>query len=203
MSCDYGRRSAAVHIPKAKREEVAAAFADCLEGSLDGEETWATLQQALFKVVLYGIPSGITADAEITARMTLWSDGRWEELPVRVEAQAGQRGANIARDNTMKQRSAAAARVKRLAREGARSKAVGGLQGASKPWKPVSSVSGPRNSSQHQAPGGRFINRAATPPQHHPAARERFRQKKLVGREMIDMRLLVRDRQPMNGASIR
>jgi len=124
--------AAVVHIPKAKREELAAAFADCLEGTLEADETWATLQQALFKVVLYGIPSGITADAELAARMTLWSDGRWEELLQRVEAQASQRGGNIERDNESKKRSAKAARARRLAREGAHSKAVAGLRGGIK-----------------------------------------------------------------------
>ena len=134
--CQALRGASAVHIPKSKREEIAAAFGDCLDGTLDGEGTWGTLQQVLFKVVLYGIPSGVTVECELTARLILWNEGRWEELLLRVETQAAQRSVNIKRENARKQRSAAAARAKRLAREGARSKAAGCLKGGVKTLTP-------------------------------------------------------------------
>ena len=135
--CEALKGAATVHIPKSKREEIAAAFGDCLEGTLDGEDTWGTLQQALFKVLLYGIPSGVTAECELTARLLLWREDRWDELLLRVEAQAGQRSTNIERENTRKKRTATAARAKRLAREGARSKAVAGLKGGIKKLTPA------------------------------------------------------------------
>ena len=150
-----------IHIPKAKRDEIAAAFCDSLEGTLEEEKTWITLQQGLSKLVLYGIPSGITVGAELAERLTLWGDDGWEELLVRVESQAGQRGANVERENKQKNRDPAAARTKRLAREGARSKAVNGLSGEVKLLT---------HEEQKRRVGKLFQNAAAGRPPHRRSA---------------------------------
>ena len=124
--------SSLVHIPKALRDAIAAYFCDCLEGSLEGDPAWSYLVETFTKLVLYGIPSGITADAEIASRLALWEQDRLGELLQRIKTQATARGAGVERNLEQKRTGAAEARAMRMAREGAKAKACGGLVGGVK-----------------------------------------------------------------------
>ena len=125
-----------VHIPKAFRDGLTANFCDCLEGALEGDEGWGHLLESLTKLVLYGIPGGSTADAEIASRLALWEQGRLADLLQRIRTQAAGRADGVARTLDRKRVGAAEARALRLAREGAKSKACSGLLGGVKTLSP-------------------------------------------------------------------
>jgi hypothetical protein len=46
-----------------------------LEGTLEDEGTWADIAEILFKLVVYGIPSGRTVASELTAMLALFEGG--------------------------------------------------------------------------------------------------------------------------------
>ena len=85
--------------------------------------------EAFPKLVLYGVPTGVTADAEIASRLSLWEQWRFAELLERVRGQASIRGDRIQHTLSQRKQGAAEARAIKLARENAKSKACNGLVG--------------------------------------------------------------------------
>ena len=66
-------------------DRLAAHYANCLEGSMEDEEPWAQLNEAVTKLALAGIPSGVSADAEIACRLEMWDQRLLLELLQRIQ----------------------------------------------------------------------------------------------------------------------
>jgi hypothetical protein len=82
---------------------------------------------------LYSIPRNVPAVIELEQRLALWEDQNFDGLLVRVQKQAESRNIILGESLKTGANKAASQRARRLAKEGARSKAVAGLQGGIKP----------------------------------------------------------------------
>ena len=118
-----------VHIPKKVRENLCAIFSDCLEGVLDGDSAWSVLAQCSHRLLLAAVPKGIRPEDEISRRLTLWHNNSIEALMLRVEQQSRSRAGDVTRIPSECAQKHTTRRAVRLAREGARGKAVRGLSG--------------------------------------------------------------------------
>ena len=113
-----------------------ASFADCLEGVLEGDRAWAVLAEAFPTLVLHGIPYGISNVVELEQRLAAWEAGDLSGLVTRIQHQEAGREKDARALTEGAKRNLAGARARRLAKEGARSKAVGSLRGGIKNSNP-------------------------------------------------------------------
>ena len=90
--------SSTVHIPKCQRERLCAIAADCLEGTLADDETWAALSEAHSKLLLYGIPRNVPTVVELEQRLALWEDADFSGLLTRIQVQAEQKNKSLQRE---------------------------------------------------------------------------------------------------------
>ena len=135
---DFVRRCGAlgsatlVHVPNPAREELCAIFCDGLEGMLDGDDNWSKIAQCTHRLLLGAVPKGVNPTSELRTRLRLWRTDCLEELLTRREQQ--RRGIVESRHGHTAGHhiDSCAKRAERLAREGARSKAIGGLRGGVK-----------------------------------------------------------------------
>ena len=128
--------SPTVHIPACLRERFCAAASDCLEGTLAGDGPWAALAEAHAKLLLYAIPWNVPAVAELEQRAALWEERNFEGLLLRIQRQAESRNKRVQQMVASTNNRSAPKRARRMAKEGARSKAVSGLQGGIKRLTP-------------------------------------------------------------------
>ena len=95
-----------LHIPVCLRERMGAAFADCVEGLLDDDLTWAALCEAFSALVLHGVPYGVSNVVELEQRMAMWEAWDLQGLLGRVGTQAAG-GATGTANRTESERRAA------------------------------------------------------------------------------------------------
>ena len=116
-----------VHVPVHFRARLAGIMTACLANLARGDEHASMLERGRSKL-LYGVPpKGYSLRTELGKRLTLWNEGRFEELLLRAEAQHGARLEARRNRRTGATARAAALRAKKLAAEGAYGKAVQGL----------------------------------------------------------------------------
>eukprot|EP00972_Heterocapsa_arctica_P104740 15436361-Heterocapsa_arctica.AAC.1 len=104
---------------------------------MDGESVWSALLEALPTLILHSIPYGISNLVEIEQRMASWEQRlRNEEgftaLTYRINTQEEAKNRDHIKETESEKRSKRIARAKRLATEGAYSKAVQGMDGGTK-----------------------------------------------------------------------
>ena len=109
---------------------------DGLEGVLEEDAQWSQLAQCTHRLVLAAVPKGTHPATELRKRIGLWRGNRLEELLVRVEHQSSHRESGL-RLTVAETDRIKAKRVERLAREGARSKAIAGFKGGIKTLEPA------------------------------------------------------------------
>jgi hypothetical protein len=114
---------AAVHIPKCVRERACAAFADGLEGMLDNDASWSVLLEAFTTLVFFGLPYGTSEVIEFEQRISHWERGELVELLNRIRLQSEAKQKDIQRLSELDAATQAGRRARRLAQEGARSRA--------------------------------------------------------------------------------
>jgi len=117
-------------MPKAIRARVCASFSDCLEGTLEGDGVWSELLESFTKLVMYGMPAGVSPLVEFEQRLAHWEAKEFAALLTRIQLQC------VAKQKEVQRQSAACSRkmlngrrAKRIAREGAKAKALQSLQG--------------------------------------------------------------------------
>ena len=138
--CDAITAPTLIHAPPAVREKLCAIFGDVLEGCLDNDPAWATLAQGAPRLLLVSVPRGAHITAELQKRLSLWESGHIGTLLARIEQQQCVKFRSTLKASTDDVAKAGAKRACRLAREGARSKAVGGLRGGIKTLSPMEQV---------------------------------------------------------------
>ena len=121
-----------LHIPVASRERLCAIVSDCLECSLADDAPWHLLANHVHKLLLSSCPPGARAGPEMSVRIGLWEDGNLDGLLARLEGQACRRSQDCLRHTPTNSKATAAKRALRLARAGARSKAVQNFKGGIK-----------------------------------------------------------------------
>jgi hypothetical protein len=84
----------------------------------------------------YAIPAKMAPVVELERRLGLWEASQFEELLLRIQLQAEARNQVLKNASTSNVKAGAPKRARRLAKEGARSKAVSGLQGGVKQLSP-------------------------------------------------------------------
>ena len=130
--CEALGSATLVHVPNPAREELCAIFCDGLEEMLHGDENWSKIAQCTHRLLLGAVPKGFNPTSELRTRLGLWRSDRLEELLTRREQQ--RRGIVESRNGHTSghHTDSSVKRAERLAREGARSKAIGGLKGGIK-----------------------------------------------------------------------
>jgi len=116
-----------VHAPVKFRVRLAGVMTACLSGLTQGDDYANDLEKLRSKVLYNLPPRGHSLRTELECRLGLWSDGRFEELLLRAEAQSRARleGRRAKRNGEAARNKAL--RAKKLAAEGAYRKGVQGL----------------------------------------------------------------------------
>ena len=116
-----------VHVPVKFRARLAGVMTACLSGLTQGDDYANDLEKLRSKVLYNLPPRGHSLRTELECRLGLWSDGRFEELLLRAEAQSRARleGRRAKRNGETARNKAL--RAKKLAAEGAYRKGVQGL----------------------------------------------------------------------------
>jgi hypothetical protein len=86
--------------------------------------------------MLYAIPAKMSPVVELERRLALWEAVQFEELLLRIQLQAEARNQVLKNASASNVKAGAPKRARRLAKEGARSKAVSGLHGGVKQLSP-------------------------------------------------------------------
>ena len=72
------------HLPAAVASRFAVAWAECIEGMMQGDEAWGFLASCKAKLILAPDPEDKDRNEEVKRRMKLWVEGRLEELAARI-----------------------------------------------------------------------------------------------------------------------
>ena len=76
-----------LHVPLSCRLRLLRITRQCWNRCADGDATWASLEEARFKLILGSVPQGMAAPDEVSARMELWEAGAFDRLLDRLEQQ--------------------------------------------------------------------------------------------------------------------
>ena len=93
LPCDFVGRVTAlppatrIHIPVRFRARMAGIMASTLSGLVQGDARASVFEQARSKLLLGPTPPHRSPQAELTLRLDVWVEGRFEELLVRAEEQ--------------------------------------------------------------------------------------------------------------------